>query len=136
MPRHESKELSKHSQYYISRDHYLELYYFCRQYYDWKSEYDSLCNVKAIDYDEHIKSTDVSDQTGDTAVKRKLLSDKMKLVDKALIETDKELATFIFKNVVSGESYKYLSSHYTVPCCEKTFYSYRRRFFWLLAKDR
>lgn len=136
MPRHESKELSKRNQYYISRDHYLELYYFCRQYNDWKREYDCLTGIKAIDYGEHIPSGETPDQIGDIAVKRKMLSDKMSLVDSALNETDKELASFIFRNVVLGDSFKYLSSRYAIPCCERTFYAYRRRFFWLLSRNR
>lgn len=136
MPRHESKELSSKNPYYISRNRYLELYYFCRQYKEWKKEYESLSSLQAISYEEHIKGSDIPDQTSDLAMKLKQLSDKMRIVDDSLEETDPDLARFIFKNIVEGATYTYLFSRYNVPCCEKTFYKIRRRFFWLLAKKR
>lgn len=136
MPRHESKELSVKNPYHISRNRYLELYYFCRQYKEWKHEYSNLLLCHAITYEEHIKGSDIPDYTSDIAIKKKELSSKIELVDNTLQETDPDLAIYLFKNIVEEETYTYISSHYPVPCCEKTFYKIRRKFFWLLAKKR
>ena len=136
MPRHEAKELSMKNQYYISRDHYLELYYFCKQYNSWKKEYENLIAVKGVNFDERINDSNVSDPTSILAERRLELFHKMELVEQTLIEASPDLAEFIFMNVTDDASYKYLSSRYIVPCSEKTFYKYRRRFFWLLAKKR
>ena len=136
MPRHESKTLSTKNEYYLSRNKYLELYYFCRQYDDWKKEYESLGSVQAFRYEEKIKSPDPSDPTFNIAARRLELFHKMELVEQTAIEANPELARFILMNVTEGAGFNYIDNRFIVPCCEKSFYKFRRRFFFLLARKR
>ena len=81
MPRHEAKELSMKNRHYISRDHYLELYYFCKQYNSWKKEHENLIAVKGVNFDERINDSNVSDPTSTLAERRLELFHKMELAD-------------------------------------------------------
>ena len=126
---------SKKNPYYISKHRYLELKHFCLQYPEWKKRYreleDSLLHAKSI-----IKPNDIcTDVTSEMATEMAELKRKMDLVEKTAIETDSQLANYIFEAVTRACTYEYFQTQKDIPCCRDTFYSRYRKYFWMLNSN-
>lgn len=131
-------EISEKNKYYIDKHRYYELKHFCLQYREWKKAYVS-CNESIIyaSQIENAASTNIpSDLTAKYAVKRAYYSDRIRLVEKAAMEADEFLYSYILKAVTEGLSYTYLKSKLDIPCGRDMYYDRYRRFFWLLSESR
>lgn len=133
-------ELSKKNKYWIDKNRYYELKYFCLQYPLWKKAYELLDGIHICSYDltSFIRSGNPVDPTGHCVDERSVYFDRIRVIEKAALETDPYLASFILKAVTEGHSYNYLSSILEIPCGRDMYYDRYRRFFWLLdqAKTR
>ena len=58
------------------------------------------------------------------------------MVERAAIDADKILASYILRAVTEDLSYTYLKSRLEIPCGKDMYYDRYRRFFWLLSKAR
>ena len=131
-------KISKRNRWYISKERYLELYYFCLQYREWKQAYVEL-EEKGIGCTSIIKISEddeIHDPTGDTAVYMVILEEKMKLVRSVAASTDEVLGPYIFKAVTEGLSFTKLKTIYEIPCERDMYYDRYRKFFWLLNSAR
>ena len=131
-------ELSKSNRYWIEKNRYYELKYFCLQYQTWKRRYKELDGFsdRSIDEIAYSRLNNIVNPTHRTAKERSLYSERMEVIEKAAIEADPYLASYILKAVTEGLSYTYLKSRLEIPCSRDTYYDRYRRFFWLLDQAR
>ena len=131
-------ELSKKNKYWINKNRYYELKYFCLQYPLWKKAYELLDGLKICSYDLMVfpNSGLPGDPTGRCVDERSLYFERMRLVEDAARDADPYLASYILKAVTEGRSYTYLESILEIPCSRDTYYDRYRRFFWLLDQKR
>lgn len=123
--------------YDISSNKFQELYYFCMQYQEWKEELRTAINtVKSIQITDLPTTHNHGDATGQLAMRRMELERKCKLVEQTAMETDADLYQYILKAVTEGAPYHYLQTVYNIPCSRGTFYSRRRKFYWLLSQKK
>ena len=130
-------ELSKKNKYWIDKNRFYELKYFCLQYPLWKHAYDSLDGMRISSFDlTNVKTSSCSDIFGSIMDERTLYLERMELVEKAARETDPYLASYILKAVTEGHSFNYLKARLEIPCSRDMYYDRYRRFFWLLDQSR
>lgn len=132
-------ELSEKNKYWISKHRYYELKHFCLQYPLWKKAYgalDDICispnNLRVV-----TASTNVpGDPTAKCAIAKVYYADRINMVEKAAIEADVSLCSYILKAVTEELSYNYLKSRLDMPCGKDMYYDRYRKFFWILSKLR
>lgn len=131
-------ELSKSNRYWIEKNRYYELKYFCLQYQTWKRRYEELDGFSGRSIDEIVYSrlNNIANPTHRTAEERSLCLERLEVIEKAAIKADPYLASYILKAVTEGLSYTYLKSRLEIPCSRDTYYDRYRRFFWLLNNLR
>ena len=131
-------ELSKKNKYWIPKNRFYELKYFCLQYPLWKYAYEQLDGFYICSYDlsNVSKSNQPGDPIGNCVEERTRYFERMHTVEKAAIETDPYLASYILKAVTEGHSFTYLKSRLEIPCSRDTYYDRYRRFFWLLDQTK
>lgn len=131
-------KISEKNKYYIDKHRYYELKHFCLQYREWKKAYVS-CNesIMFASQIENARTTNVpSDITAKYALKRAQYAERINMVEKAAMEADEFLYSYILKAVTEGLSYTYLKSKLDIPCGRDMYYDRYRRFFWLLSESR
>ena len=131
-------EISEKSKYYIDKHRYYELKHFCLQYNEWKKAYAS-CNESilfASNLERTSSSNTPSDLTAKYAIRKVQYGERIKLIEKAAMEADDFLYSYILKAVTEGLSYTYLKSKMDIPCGRDMYYDRYRRFFWLLSEMR
>lgn len=131
-------ELSKKNKYWVNKNRYYELKYFCLQYPLWKRAYDSLdgMRVSSFDLTGVRASSSCTDILGRVMDERTIYLERMQLVENAAREADPYLASYILKAVTEGYAYTYLESMLEIPCSRDTYYDRYRRFFWLLDQAK
>ena len=101
------KKLPK--KYGISEFRFRELYYYTLQYPEWEKEY--LAGKKSP---EELESLDI-----------------------ICLRAEEGLAEYIRAGVIWKDmTYTTLRSMFGIPCDRNTYYKYRRKFYWLLDKER
>ena len=136
MPTRIRPEVSKKSEYYISKHRQYELQHFIMQYPEWEEklhEISGLVKVPCTDADK-VNPGSISDITGDTAVLRQLYSRNIDIVVAAAEQTHPIFGVQIVKNIICGVSYcdwsdgKYMS--------RDEYYKLYRKFYYILDKLR
>ena len=129
-------ELSKKNKYYISKYRYMELKYFCLQYDEWKKEYQSISYISSQNF-PGVKNRNIfSDSTGNIAVRRSYLAEKLKLVEQTAIDADEELFPYLILAVTKGLTYNELYLMRNMPCGRTRYYKLYRKFFYLLSQKK
>lgn len=130
--------LSPNNKYWIDKHRYYELKHFCLQYPQWRKFYKAIDGLilPAVVMDETPRSKSVSDFTAKQAVAKAYYADKIEMVEKAAVQADKDLASYILKAVTEGLSYTYLKSKLEIPCGKDMYYDRYRKFFWILSELR
>lgn len=132
-------EISENNKYWISKHRYYELKHFCLQYPTWKKAYAALDDICVSPMNLAIvtsASGTPGDPTAKCAIAKMYYSEKINMVEKVAIQTDKELCNYILKGVTEELSYTYLRTKLDMPCSKDTYYDRYRKFFWLLSKER
>lgn len=129
-------ELSKNNEYYISKYRYMELKYFCLQYDEWKNEYQSMSYISSQNFPGVKNRNTFSDFTGNAAVRRSYLAEKLKLVEQTAIDTDEELFPYLILAVTKGLTYNELYLMRNMPCGRTRYYKLYRKFFYLLSQKK
>lgn len=131
-------EISIKNKYWIDKHRHYELKHFCLQYPIWKKAYAEFSNPSMPL--STIERVATSNMPGDPTAKRAMLkayySERMRLIEKVAMDTDKYLYDYILKAVTEELSYTYLKSKLEIPCSRDTYYNRYRRFFWLLSEAR
>ena len=129
-------EVSKKNEYYISKYRYMELKYFCLQYDEWKKEYQSISYISSQNFPVVKNRNTFSDSTGNIAVRRSYLAEKLKLVEQTAIDTDEELFPYLILAVTKGLTYNELYLMRDIPCSRTRYYKLYRKFFYLLSQKK
>ena len=131
-------EVSRKNRYWIERHRYYELKHFCLQYRTWKKNYAVLCNVSlpSAQLEKMPMTNAVTDPTAKCAIEKATYFERISLIERVAMETDKYLYWYILKAVTEGLSYTYLKTKLGLPCGKDLYYDRYRRFFWLLSKTR
>ena len=131
-------EISTKNKYWIDKHRHYELKHFCLQYPGWKkayAEYDNPSMPSSM-----IERMPTDNRPGDPTAKRAMMkvqySEKIDLLEKIAMETDRYLGSYILKAVTENLSYTYLKARLEIPCSRDTYYDRYRKFFWLLNKAR
>lgn len=131
-------ELSVKNKYRIDKHRHYELKHFCLQYPTWKKEYaafeDASVSLSTI---ESVPTSNMpGDPTAKRAVKKAYYSERIDLIERAAMEADRFLHSYILKAVTENLSYTYLKTRLGIPCSKDTYYDRYRRFFWILSETR
>jgi hypothetical protein len=131
-------EISVKNKYWIDKHRHYELKHFCLQYPRWKREYD-ICGVPTMSTSmlEKVPAGNIhGDPTAEHVLRKVYYQERIELVEKTALETDKYLYEYILKAVTENLSYNYLKSRLDIPCSRDMYYDRYRKFFWLLSEAR
>lgn len=131
-------KLSEKNKYYIDKHRYYELKHFCLQYNEWKKAYAACCDavIFASQFDMMPSSKIPGDLTAKYATRRAQYAERIKMIEKAAMDSDEFLYPYILKAVTEGLSYPYLKTKLDIPCGKDMYYDRYRKFFWLLSEAR
>lgn len=92
--------------------------------------------MRGIAYDGvKVKSSGNGDTLERVAIRLTELSEKIEMLEAVARETDKDLSEYILRGVTDEQvTYNYLSMVLHIPCSRNTYYSLRRKFYWLLSE--
>lgn len=125
--------------YGISGKRYKELCGFCEQYPEWKKELaETEYPMSAVCQDgmPHNPNTGTSDTTGNIAVRRALLQEKIDIVERSAYSASTVMWKFIIKSVCYEVPVNYLSAVEEMGLSRSAFYELRRYFFYILDKEK
>lgn len=133
-----NKRALKLDKYGISNKRYKELCGFCEQYPEWIDELKYKTDtVKSVGIaDVPLPSSQMGDQTSDLAIRRAELQKKCDLIEKTAIQASADFYPYIIKSVCYEEPFWYLRDIMGMPCSQRSFYDYRRYFFYLLDQNK
>lgn len=134
MPR--NYDLSLSEEYDISRHRYRELKEFCLQYDEKKLKLKQLYTSSTVPPEVAVMGGVPGNPTQRKAMYAIQWKNDIELIDNALNEAcgaDVGIVPILKKNITEGIGYESLGY---VPCSSKTFYRYRRKFFFLLDKEK
>lgn len=132
-----SRILSTKNPYYLTKHRFYEVYHYAMQYQEWKDEYRTAeQTMRGIAYDGvKVKSSGSGDALERVAIRLTELSEKIEMLETVARETDKDLSEYILRGATDEQvTYNYLSMVLHIPCSRNTYYSLRRKFYWLLSK--
>ena len=131
-------EISKKNRYWISKERYYELKHFCLQYNGWRKAYSELVDygIPISNINNEVRGTTIADPTAQITFMKLHYMDRIEMVEKAAIETDRYLYKYILLAVTEGRSFAYLKTKLDIPCSRDTYYERYRRFFWILSRKR
>lgn len=134
------RDLAMHK-YSISSNRYRELKYFCYQYADWNREIEALgqdIRPKGIAYDEvQGRTNKAGSPTEAVAVRIQTLEENVRMLEDAAKEASGDLWTYILLYVTNPDiNFRYLEMVNGIPCSRRSFYNYRRKFFYYLDKKK
>ena len=132
-----SRILSTKNPYYLTKHRFYEVYHYAMQYQEWKDEYRTTeQTMRGIAYDGvKVKSSGSGDALERVAIRLTELSEKIEMLEAVAKETDKDLSEYILRGVTDEQvTYNYLSTVLHIPCSRNTYYSLRRKFYWLLSE--
>jgi len=132
-----SRILSTKNPYYLTKHRFYEVYHYAMQYQEWKDEYRTTeQTMRGIAYDGvKVKSSGSGDALERVAIRLTELSEKIEMLEAVAKETDKDLSEYILRGATDEQvTYNYLSMVLHIPCSRNTYYSLRRKFYWLLSK--
>lgn len=130
-------EISKNNSYWISKERYYELIHFCRQYPEWKREYDNVSLIISSQTDSDIiQKSDIDDPVSKAVECKLYFRDRMDMVDNTMYETCSWLKDRLFEGIIFGKSYEVMNAYSIMPCSKDFYYKMYREFFWNLNAVR
>ena len=131
-------EISEKNKYWIDKHRYYELKHFCLQYPEWKRAYSDFDNIGVpLSMIERVLTSNLpGDPTAKRAMMKTYYAEKIRMIEKVALETDRCLHNYILKAVTEGRSYTYLKTKLNIPCGRDMYYERYRKFFWLLNNVR
>ena len=118
----------------ISKDRYIELLHYCRQYPEWLSEANSMLGTHAVNLDGMPHGTGVSDPVAAVAEKRSGLLYDIQLVEKCAAGAGEGWYTAVMQNVCMGKKYYEIDPILMPTSNRNAFFAARKKFFILLDR--
>lgn len=131
--------VSQKNPYYIPKERYLELKYFCMQYPTWRDAYSHLDSLSRRPDDLNLyfgKSSRYSDPVAQCVIAKQYFMDRIDCVYRAACDTSSEFCGYILRGATENLSYGELVAQMGIPCCQDVYYDLRRRFFYILSHYR
>lgn len=122
--------LSKKNPYWIPKNRYYELKYFCFQFWEWQKRRAQL---------DGLATRENRDPTEEEAIKRTALSHRIEMVMSAMDVATKdhpEIYEDLLYGVTRGYSYDSMSTKKVLPMGRDAYYNIYRYFFYLLHRAR
>lgn len=131
-------EISKSSDYYISKHRYYELKHFCMQYPEWSKRYNELLYIaKPLVYANYsTKFRTNVDHVADIAIRRKYYKDRMDMIDRTVSDVAPDIYAQLRSVIIGEKTYTQVSTLYDIPYSKSSFYETYRKFFKLLSERR
>lgn len=129
-----SYNLRLSDEYGISNHRYRELKEFCSQYREKKDKLGQIYTSSCAGPEVTVKGGLPGKPTEQKAMRATRLKEELKVIDDTLKNAcgdDVGVLMYLKKNVTEGIGYSQLG---IVPCGQRSFYNYRRKFFFLLDK--
>ncbi|MBE6771062.1 MAG: hypothetical protein E7547_02815 [Ruminococcaceae bacterium] len=123
-------------QYEISKNKYIELNAFCRQYKEFKQGLNECYGLSATVLSDIPKAgsrTSTVESTAERADKYQRKIDLIESTVKSVCGADKGLYPYLLKCVTEGIAWEYNAG---VPCGRSKYYLLRRKFFFELSQKR
>jgi hypothetical protein len=76
------------------------------------------------------------DPTAEHVMRKIYYQERIELVERIALETDKYLHDYILRAVTENLSYTQLKTKLDIPCGRDMYYDRYRKFFWLLSEAR
>lgn len=134
------KTLSEKNPYYISKERKLELIHFCRQYPEWREEYNEIlhsANTRSLATDVVKVMRGLSPRpTEDLMLRAVRLAECMDIVDNAALEAAPGFVGAIRRCAIYGKSYDQLNALAPMPVSRAEYYKALRKFYWIIAQKR
>lgn len=118
--------VSKKNPYWMPKNRYYELKYFCFQFWDWQKQRSAL---------DGLATRENREPTEREAIKRAALSHRIEMVMNAMDEATKkhpEIYEDLLYGVTRGYSYDSMSAKKVLPMSREAYYNIYRYFFYLL----
>lgn len=118
--------LSKDNPYWLPKNRYYELKYFCLQFDDWKKRKAAIDGLATM---KHRSPTEYE------AIERIALEENIKIVEHSIRLTVGDVLGIekpLLDGVTKGKSYDSMKAKNHIPCCREAYYRYYRKFFWVL----
>ena len=124
----------------ISKERYLELKAFCKQYPQWLTEAASVLGVSGAKLDDMPHGTDPGDPTGRAVERREKVMSKIQLVERCAAAIDQgRWYQALILNCCNGTAWEIIRDLHTeaLKNSDRTqFFKARRMFFNLLDRER
>lgn len=127
--------LSEKNEFYLPKEEFLTVLHFALQYPRWCEELRTDPDTsRAIRYDEdRVQTSGGYDSTAETAMRRKAIADKKKLVEEVAMAAGKEIYPYLLRGATGGFTFWQLRQQ-GMPCEKTMYYERRRKFYYLLAQ--
>lgn len=122
--------VSKKNPYWMPKNRYYELKYFCFQFWDWQKQRSAL---------DGLATRENREPTEREAIKRAALSHKIEMVMNCIEDATKdhpEIYEDLLYGVTKGYSYDSMATKKVLPLSRETYYNIYRLFFYLLHCSR
>lgn len=124
------------SKYKISPGRQKELEGFCQQYEDKKTELEQIYSSSSVPPEVAVMGGIPGKPTEQKAMRANQLKRDIELIDKTLelaCGADVGIIEHLKENVIKEPKYRKKSY---IPCSKNKFYEYRRKFYFLLDKEK
>ena len=121
-------KLSTKNDYHIPEYRRLELKYFCLQYGDYKEYLKTYHGRKG--------TSEWSDPTGEEAVKRRLYSSYIEVIEETARKTGGDISEYLLKAVTEDLSFVTLYNTYNIPCGRDYYYERYHKFWYMLSQKK
>lgn len=119
----------------ISKDRYIELLHYCRQYPEWQMEAASMLGIRGMKTDGQPHGTRKNDPVAAAAERREHLMRKIGIVDECARAAGRgEWFAAIIQNVCMGKPYSQIDVALMPTSHRPDYFAVRREFFTLLDK--
>ena len=128
--------ISKDNPYYLSKERYLELKHFCRQYPEWRKRVNSVNLTPSVRLEEKHDRGERNHPVEVVAELRCADLERLAMVEAAAHKASPDYWGYILEAVTEGRSYISLTMRDDLNCPRDKYYIQLRRFYWILDKLR
>ena len=119
--------VTKKNQFWLPKNRYYELKYFCLQFWDWQKRRAQL---------DGMATRENRDPTESEAIERAELSEKIQKVMTCCKLAAHQYDDYMLTGVTKGLSYDTMAAKKVLPMSRDAYYVLYRKFFWLLDSSR
>ena len=125
---------SANSKYYIPKEEYLTAIHWCLRYPLWCAELELEPDTgKAIEYKEHVQSSNSFDPVQELAIRRAEIAAKKKMVEDTIKEVDESIYQYLLLGIGYGFTEHQLKQK-GMPCGHNYYYNKRQQVLYEISQ--